>query len=120
MDDDEVFSRFMQRALDHLAYDAAIAGDGATAVELYRKSLESGKPFDAVIIDLRILGGMGGEETIKRLVEIDPGVKAVASSGYSDDPLIVNYGQYGFRGAIAKPYTMEELAGTLEKILTEA
>lgn len=119
MDDDEVFCKFMRRVLDRLGYDVGVAGDGAAAVELYRKSLESGEPFDAVIVDLKILGGMGGEEAIKKLLEIDPGVRAVASSGYPDDPVIVNYRGYGFRGAIAKPYTMEELAGTLDRILTE-
>jgi two-component system cell cycle sensor histidine kinase/response regulator CckA len=62
---------------------------------------------------------MGGEEAIKRLLEIDPGVKAIASSGYSNDSIIANYREYGFRGALAKPYTMEELALTLDRILTE-
>jgi CheY-like chemotaxis protein len=119
MDDDEVFCKFMRRVLNRLGYDVGTAGDGAAAVELYRKSLESGDPFDAVIVDLKILGGMGGEEATKRLLEIDPGVKAIASSGYSNDPIIANYREYGFRGALAKPYTMEELALTLDRILAE-
>jgi two-component system cell cycle sensor histidine kinase/response regulator CckA len=119
MDDDEVFCKFMRRVLERLGYDVDIAGDGAAAVELYRKSLESGDPFDAVIVDLKILGGMGGEEAMKRLLKIDPAVKAIASSGYSNDPVIVNYGKYGFRGALSKPYTMEELAVTLDRILAE-
>jgi two-component system cell cycle sensor histidine kinase/response regulator CckA len=120
MDDDDVFCKFMRRVLDRLGYDVGIAGDGAAAVELYRKSLESGDPFDAVIVDLKILGGMGGEEAIKRLLKADPNVKAIASSGYSNDPVIANYKEYGFRDAIAKPYTMEELANTLDRILKEA
>jgi CheY-like chemotaxis protein len=120
MDDDEVFCKFMRRVLNRLGYDAGIAGDGAAAVELYRKSLESGEPFDAVIVDLKILGGMGGEEAIKKLLIIDPEVKAIASSGYSNDPVIANHREYGFTGALAKPYTMEELADTLDRILTEA
>jgi two-component system cell cycle sensor histidine kinase/response regulator CckA len=119
MDDDEIFCKFMRRVLDRLGYDVGIAGDGAAAVELYRKALESGDPFDAVIVDLKIIGGMGGEEAMKRFLEIDPAVKAIASSGYSDDPIIVNYGKYGFSGALSKPYTMEELAVTLDRILTE-
>jgi len=119
MDDDEVFCKFMRRVLNRVGYEVGIAGDGAAAVELYRKSLESGEPFDAAIVDLKILGGMGGEEAIEKLLEIDPGIKAIASSGYSNDPIIANYRQYGFRGAIAKPYTMEELASTLDRILTE-
>jgi CheY-like chemotaxis protein len=120
MDDDEVFCKFMRRVLNRLGYDAGTAADGAEAVESYRKSLESGEPFDAVIVDLKILGGMGGEEAAKRLIEIDPDVNLIASSGYSNDPLIANYRKYGFRGALAKPYTMEELALTLNRILTEA
>jgi two-component system cell cycle sensor histidine kinase/response regulator CckA len=119
MDDDEVFCKFMRRVLNRLGYDIGIAGDGEAAVELYRKSLESGDPFDAVIVDLKIIGGMGGEEATKRLLEIDPGVKVIASSGYSNDPIIANYRKYGFRGALAKPYTMEELALTLDRILAE-
>ena len=62
---------------------------------------------------------MGGQETTKRLLEIDPEVKAIASSGYSNDPVIANYGQYGFRGGLSKPYTTEELALTLVRILAE-
>jgi two-component system cell cycle sensor histidine kinase/response regulator CckA len=119
MDDDDVFCKFMRRALNHFGYDVGIAGDGAAALELYRKSLESGDPFDVIIVDLKIPGGMGGQEAIRRLLEIDPNVKAIASSGYSNDPIIADYREYGFRGALAKPYTMEELECALDRILAE-
>ena len=119
MDDDDVFCKFMRSILDRLGYHAGIAGDGEAAVESYRKSLESGDPFDAIIVDLKIPGGMGGEEAMKRLLKIDPRVKAIASSGYSNDPIISNYREYGFRGVLAKPYTVEELEGALDRILAE-
>ena len=77
-----------------------------------------GDAFDAVIMDLTIPGGMGGEETIKHLLKIDPKIKAIVSSGYSAGGVISNFKDYGFKGVINKPYTMEELSNELNKVLS--
>ena len=85
---------------------------------MYRLRLEKNRPYDAVIMDLTIPGGMGGEEAIKALLEIDPDARALVSSGYSQDPIMANYKQYGFSGVIAKPFELQKIAVTLEKVLT--
>jgi DNA-binding NarL/FixJ family response regulator len=77
----------------------------------------SENPFDLVILDLTIKGGMGGQETIRKLQEIDPNVKAVVSSGYSDDPVVSEYHNYGFQGMLNKPYTIQELEKCLNKMV---
>ena len=80
--------------------------------------MRSNKPFGAVILDLTIRGGMGGEETIKRLTELDPGVVAILSSGYTGDPVVSNYMDEGFKAGLSKPYEIEELSNMLNRILT--
>jgi DNA-binding NtrC family response regulator len=77
-------------------------------------------PYDAVILDLTIKGGMGGQETITKLLEIDPTVKAIVSSGYSDSPVIANHEQYGFCDVVAKPYEMVEFSRTLYRVVNSA
>ena len=79
--------------------------------------MDSGNPFDAVILDLTVKGGISGNQTIKELAKIDPDVKAIVSSGYFNDPVMANYEEYGFRGAIAKPYQKSDLERILKKIL---
>ena len=79
--------------------------------------MELNQPFDAVIMDLTIPGGMGGKEAIKRLLEIDPEVKAIVSSGYSNDPIMADFKKYGFCGVVAKPYTLEELGEALSVLI---
>jgi DNA-binding NtrC family response regulator len=76
-------------------------------------------PYDAVIMDLTIPGGMGGKETLKALLEVDPCVKAIVSSGYSNDPVMAEYGKYGFSDILAKPYDITKLADVLKKIITD-
>ena len=117
MDDDEIFCNFIRRTLVRLGYEVEIAGDGSDAIEIYRKARESGYPFDAVIVDLVIQGGMGGEEAIKQLLLIDPDTNAILSSGHSLDPHMTNYKEYGFKGALSKPYSIEELTHVLNYAL---
>ena len=81
------------------------------------KAKESGKVFHAVIMDLTVPGGMGGEEAIKKLREFDLGIKAIVSSGYSNDPIMAHYGKYGFKEVIEKPYTSIALGKILHKVL---
>lgn len=117
MDDEEIIRTLAKQILTHLGYTSEYAHDGQKALELYQKAMASGKPFDAVLLDLTVRGGMGGKETIKRLNEIDPHIKCIVSSGYSKDPVMTNYTEYGFCGAIAKPYTVDELSKILSKVL---
>ncbi|MBI4689648.1 MAG: PAS domain S-box protein, partial [Nitrospirae bacterium] len=117
MDDEEIVRIVIGRMLGQCGYEADYAGDGTGAIELYKNAKESGKPFDAVILDLIIPAGVGGKEAIKRLLEIDPDVKAIVSSGYSDDPVMSDFKKYGFRDALAKPYEIAELRRALHGII---
>ena len=81
--------------------------------------MESGDSFDAVILDLTIPGGLGGKEVIQKLMEIDLEVKAIVSSGYSNDPVMANFREYGFKGFIAKPYGIRKLSEVLHGVITE-
>ncbi len=119
MMDDEEFVRTVAGAiLKDLGYDVAFAKDGAEAIELYRKDKESGQCFDAVIMDLTIPGGMGGKEAIRELLKIDPDVKAIVSSGYSNDPIMSDFQKYGFKGIMEKPYKVEDISKMLKKVIT--
>ena len=104
--------------LNRLGYEVEVAQDGAVALAMYQKAKEAGEPFDAVILDLTIPGGMGGKEAIGKLLEIDPDVKAVVSSGYSEDPVLSNFGEYDFRGVVSKPYKVEELSEVLHRVMS--
>ena len=116
MDDDENIRHLVGEMVEFLGYEAEFAEDGEEAVEKYRRSKESGEPFDVVILDLTVQGGMGGDKAIKKLIEIDPDVKAIISSGYVDAPVMRDYEQYGFVDAMVKPYRMEQLKETLDKL----
>jgi len=119
MDDQQIMRAMVGRMLTSLGYEVVFAGEGDEAVELYKKARESGRPFDVVILDLTIPGGMGGEEAVQKLHEIDPGVKAIVSSGYTNDPIMSEYREHGFSGVVAKPYEMKELSETLAHVIHE-
>jgi len=104
--------------LKRLGYEAELARDGAEAIRRYTTATESGNPFAVVIMDLTIPGGMGGKETIKRLLEIDPQVRAIVSSGYSNDPVMADFQKHGFCGMVAKPYEVKELARVLREVVS--
>ncbi|MFC1715083.1 response regulator [Candidatus Poribacteria bacterium] len=118
MDDEAHIRDLATEMLGRCGYRATTAMDGAEAIELYKKAMESGNPFHAVIMDLTVPGGMGGKETIQLLNEIDPDVKAIVSSGYSNDPVMAEFREYGFKGVIAKPYKLMELSEIMHKVLT--
>ncbi len=117
MDDEEDIRGLIGEVLAHFGHTVVLAGDGAETIELYKDAMESGQPFDAVIMDLTIPGGMGGKEAIKKLLKIDPSVRAIVSSGYSNDPIMADFKSHGFRGVVAKPYEVRELVETLNRVL---
>src|SRR5690606_2954079 len=98
-------------------YKAEWVGDGAEGLARYQESMRQGDKYRAVIMDLTIPGGMGGRETIKRMLQIDPGVIALVISGYSNDPVMSNYREYGFRGALSKPFNHDDLLMELQVLL---
>jgi PAS domain S-box-containing protein len=112
MDDEEMVLEILGDALASYGCEVTAVRDGREALECYRKD-----KFDLVIIDLTIPGGLGGRETIKRLREYDPGVKAVVSSGYANDPVLARYEDYGFCGRLEKPFVLEDLFRLLDRIL---
>jgi two-component system cell cycle sensor histidine kinase/response regulator CckA len=116
MDDEEIIWDVAGQMLTHLGYETAFAVNGDEAIQIYQDARQQNHPFDAVILDLTIKGGMGGRETIIKLLEIDPLVKAFVSSGYSDDPVVTGFKAYGFTGVIVKPYNIQELGEALEVI----
>ena len=118
MDDEKGVREIAGRMLKHIGYkDIEFAEDGAEAIKLYQAAMESGNPFNVAILDLTIAGGMGGEIAIQKLLKIDPGVKAIVSSGYIDDPAIAKFREYGFSGVVAKPYTIEELRKAVQDVI---
>jgi CheY-like chemotaxis protein len=119
MDDEELIRQVVGEMLQVAGYEPEFAGDGSSAIARYKEANDSSQPFDAVILDLTIPGGIGGKEVVKELIKIDPQVKAIVSSGYSNDPIMADYEQYGFIGCVAKPYEFEELRLALDNVFKE-
>lgn len=118
MDDEEMVREVCSELLKSLGYETALAKDGAEVIGLYKKAIDSGQPFSAVVMDLTIPGGMGGEDAIKELRKIDPDVKAIVSSGYSDARIMSDYKKYGFKAVIAKPFNLAELSSAVKTVIT--
>ena len=116
MEDEESVRETANEMLTFLGYDVESAGDGAEAVRLYKEAFFSDHPFDVVIIDLTVRGGMGGKMAVSELIKVDPDVKAIVSSGYSSDALS-DYKKYGFYDVIAKPYRLQELGKVLSSVI---
>ena len=114
MDDDEMLRETTQEMLHDGGYQVLHAANGEEALKVYQSS---DNPIVAIIMDLTIPGGMGGQEAVRKILEINPDAKVIVSSGYSHDPVIANYQDYGFVGAIEKPYKWQELEKLLRDVL---
>lgn len=117
MDDEEIVREMLTVMLTGLGYLVECTADGNAAVDLYGQRLAEGTPFDAVIMDLTVPGGVGGKDAIASLLRIDPQVKAVVSSGYSTDAVMANYRDYGFSAVLGKPYLPQEMCRVLHELL---
>lgn len=119
MDDEEVILDLLRSSLTRFGYDVHTEPDGKLAVDAYQAALDDGNPFDIVILDITVPGGMGGEETIRKILSIHPEAKCIVSSGYATDPVMANYKEYGFKAVAPKPYTLDEMKAIIEQVLHE-
>jgi two-component system cell cycle sensor histidine kinase/response regulator CckA len=117
MDDEDMVREVSGKMLARLGYEAEFARNGGEAIEMFVQAHASEQAFAGVILDLTIPGGIGGKETMARLLEVDPQVKAIVSSGYSDDPIMADFEKYGFDGVIVKPYRISEFAKILHDVV---
>ena len=117
MDDEESLRKATARVLRHLGHTVEEVGDGTQAVAAYARARDARLPFDLVILDLTVRAGMGGQESILELLKMDPKVKAVAVSGYSEDPVILSPGRFGFRDGITKPFDVVALRDAIAKVI---
>lgn len=119
MDDQQSILTMVGRSLDKFGYKVEGAEHGKQAVEKYKEAMDTGRSFHGVILNLTIPGGMGGAETMKHLLALDPSVVAIVASGYSNDPVMMNYKDYGFKAVLTKPYLPRDLHKLLLTILDE-
>lgn len=120
MDDEPMILELLTRVLEDVGYSVVPAAHGEEAIRIYQEALGGPEPVAAAILDLTVRAGIGGKETIKRLLEIDPRVVAIVSSGYSDDPVLTDARTYGFKGVIQKPYKKAELIDAVVKVLSDS
>ncbi len=120
MDDEETVRRTTGKMLERLGYTVGFAECGEEALDAYAKARQAGQPFDAIIADLTVPGGMGGKEAVRELLKLDPDVRAIISSGYLEEAVTADFTKWGFCGILAKPYDVHELAEALQAVLRGA
>ena len=119
MDDEQGIREILREILVHLGYQVETAADGQSACTLYLDAFHRDQRFDAVIIDLTINGGMGGEEALRELKKIDPSVRAIVSSGHSGNPVMEDPRSHGFAGVMPKPYRINDMDRILNQVLSD-
>jgi two-component system, cell cycle sensor histidine kinase and response regulator CckA len=119
MEDEQMVRDVAQEMLSLSGYDVESVADGSQAIAAYKKSVAEGRPYSAVIMNLTVPGGMGGKEAITELRRMYPGIAAIVSSGYPNDPVMESFAGYGFKGVVSKPYNIEELNAVLQKVIAE-
>jgi CheY-like chemotaxis protein len=107
----------LETVLTQLGYEVQTARDGAEAIALYEKARSSGPGFDAVLLDLTVRGGMGGIDAAAKLREMDPSVKLIVSSGYSDAAAMSDFRKYNFDDVIRKPWTTADISAVFRRVL---
>jgi PAS domain S-box-containing protein len=117
MDDEDTIRLLLNRMLTGYGYEVTTTSDGKEALTAYRQAMDKNEPFEAVILDITVPGGMGGIETIEELMKLNPGIKAVVSSGYATDPVMSEYRKYGFKAVINKPYKATTMRDVLDELL---
>jgi len=117
LDDEQFIQDLAGSILRRYGYESKGVADGQAAVAEYVRARDAGQPYDLVILDLTIPGGMGGRQTLEELLKLDPSVKAIVSSGYSNDLVLSDYKGHGFRGMISKPYDVADFAQTVSRVL---
>ena len=117
VDDEEMVRKSAGEVLRRLGYEAEFARDGTEGIELYTDAMRRRRPFDVVIMDLTIPGELGGKKALKVFKDLDPKAKVIVSSGYSDDPVMSRYREYGFHGVLVKPYNVGDLATEIQRVL---
>ena len=117
MDDEEIVRDIGSKLVQYLGFDVALAKDGYEALALYKEGHGIDRPIDLVIMDLTIPDGMGGKDAVREILAFDENAKVIVSSGYSNDPVMENYQQYGFKGKIVKPFNLDELGEGIHALL---
>lgn len=117
MDDEVMILDMVSNMLEILGYEATAAENGTETIHLYRSAMEAGNRFSAVIMDLTIPGNMGGREAAERILSLDPQACLIVSSGYSNDPIMSDFRQYGFQGAVTKPYNVKQISQVLNTLI---
>lgn len=117
MDDEEIIRKTATEMLNFFGIEVDTASDGNDAFKMFVKAFDAGRPYDLVFMDLTIPGGLGGKDAVKKFCELDPEIKVIVSSGYSNDPVLSDYKKYGFSGIVVKPYKMDDLYKQLNKFL---
>jgi two-component system cell cycle sensor histidine kinase/response regulator CckA len=120
LEDDRELAKTTTNLLVHLRHKSEIASTGEEAVALHLQAKDEGHPYDLLILDLTIRGGMGGKETLQKIRATDQEVKAIVSSGYSDHPILVNFKEHGFSSALPKPFTIADLEAAIQSAFTPA
>ena len=118
MDDEEIIRNVAKEMLESEGYSIEFAAEGREAIDMYKKSVNTKHKFDIVILDLTVPGGLGGKDTIREIIKIDPDVRAIVSSGYSNDPVMAEYKDYGFSEFVPKPYNSDQLINIVNKVIS--